>query len=77
MTMPPVPVARHLGEEDRELADRLDTRIHEFNVEATGRDDGRRLTIRAVDDSGALVAGLSGWTWGGRGHVDVLWVAAA
>lgn len=63
------------GGEDRELANLLDERIYEFNVEATGLADGRGLSIRAEDDKGQLVAGLSGWTWGGCGYVDVLWVA--
>jgi GNAT superfamily N-acetyltransferase len=72
-----VHVALHLGGEDRELAALLDTRIHEFNVQETGQDDGRMLTIRAADDAGTLVAGLSGWTWGGCGYVDVLWVVSS
>jgi GNAT superfamily N-acetyltransferase len=63
-----------VGDEDRELADRLDHEIYAFNVESTGLDDGRMLTVRVEDDAGELVAGLSGWTWGGCGYVDVLWV---
>jgi GNAT superfamily N-acetyltransferase len=72
----PDDVTLSLSDEDRELADRLDDEIYAFNVEATGLADGRMLTIRAVDPSGALVAGLSGWTWGGCAYVDVLWVRA-
>jgi GNAT superfamily N-acetyltransferase len=65
-----------MGEEDRELADRLDAEIYAFNVEATGLDDGRMLTLSAVEADGALAAGLSGWTWGACAYVDVLWVRA-
>lgn len=66
-----------IGDEDPDLAARLDEEIYAFNVEATGLADGRMLTIRIIDDDGALVAGLSGWTWGGTGYVNVLWVAEA
>ena len=61
-------------ERDRELADLLDERIFAFNVAATGLTDGRLISIRAQDDAGQLVGGLSGWAWGGCGYVDVLWV---
>ena len=70
----PAPVDVRLGDADRDLADRLDEAIYDFNAQSTGLDDGRELTIRATDYSGRLVAGLSGWTWGGCGYVDVLWV---
>jgi ribosomal protein S18 acetylase RimI-like enzyme len=64
-----------VGEADRELSERLDTEICAFNAAATGLDDGRMLTVRA-SDGGTLTGGLSGWTWGGCGFVDILWVAA-
>jgi GNAT superfamily N-acetyltransferase len=63
-----------VGGQDRELTDRLDAEIYAFNAQVTGLDDGELLTARVTDDSGGLVAGLSGWTWGGCGYVDVLWV---
>lgn len=61
---------------DRALADRLDEEIDAFNAEATGMTDGRMLTAR-VADGDRLLAGLSGWTWGACGYVDVLWVTAS
>ena len=64
-----------VGDEDRQLAHRLDDEIYTFNSRTTGLVDGRMLTIRATDGSGELVGGLSGWTWGGCGYVDLLWVA--
>jgi ribosomal protein S18 acetylase RimI-like enzyme len=64
-----------VGEADRALSERLDEEIYAFNAQATGLYDGRLLTVRASYD-GSLVGGLSGWTWGGCGYVDVLWVAA-
>jgi GNAT superfamily N-acetyltransferase len=52
----------------------LSSRLYEFNEAATGHRDGRRLAFTVRDD-GDLLAGLVGWTWGGCGYVDVLWVA--
>ena len=63
-----------LPEADRRLAAELNERIDEFNAQATGIDDGRLLQAELRDDEGALVAGLTGWTWGGCGYIDVLWV---
>ena len=63
------------GDEDRDLSHLLSGRIYEFNVEATGLGDGRGMSIRAADDTGNFVAGLTGWTGGECGYVDVLWVA--
>jgi len=73
-TPEPAPVDVHVSGADHDLAAFLDEAIYEANVQATGLDDGRELTIRATDSSGAIMAGLSGWTWGGCGYVDVLWV---
>jgi GNAT superfamily N-acetyltransferase len=67
-------VSLRIGEADRELADLLDEQIYAFNVAATGINDGRMLTIRVTDRSDHLIGGLSGWTWGDCGYVDVLWV---
>lgn len=68
-------VTVRLGGDFHALAGLLDERIYEFNAEATGLDDGEFLAIQAVNVAGELVAGLAGWTWGGCGYVDDLWVA--
>jgi len=52
----------------------LSSRLYEFNEEATGHRDGRRLAFTVRDVDGELLAGLVGWTWGGCGYVDLLWV---
>jgi GNAT superfamily N-acetyltransferase len=52
----------------------LHARLYEYNVAATGVDDGRWLTIFVRDAEGTIVAGLHGWTWSGTGFVEVLWV---
>lgn len=65
-----------VGEGDRDLSDLLDERIHAFNEEASGYRDGRLLDARVLDDDGGLLGAAVGWTFGGCGYVDVLWVRA-
>jgi GNAT superfamily N-acetyltransferase len=54
----------------------LRNKILEFNFATTGYYDGRSLSCFLRDDSGALYAGIDGFTWGGYARVDYLWVAA-
>lgn len=62
------------GEADTGLRERLDQEVNAFNVAATGYHDARLLSIAARGDSGDLCAGLYGWTWGGCGYIELLWV---
>ena len=64
----------HVGGEDPELAARIDRELTAFNAAATGADDEAGLSVRAVDADGTLVAGLTGWTWGGRAGINTVWV---
>jgi ribosomal protein S18 acetylase RimI-like enzyme len=59
---------------DRADVERLDERLHEFNVEATGLADGRLLSIFVRDAAGELEAGVYGWTWGGCCYIRTLWI---
>jgi GNAT superfamily N-acetyltransferase len=59
---------------DGGLGARLQEEIARFNAVATGITDGRPMSAAVYGASGELEAGLSGWTWGGSGYVDVLWV---
>jgi ribosomal protein S18 acetylase RimI-like enzyme len=52
----------------------LEDRLYEYNVEQTGTDDGKWLSIFVRDDTGAVVAGLHGWTWCGSCRIQTLWV---
>ncbi|MGZ4592315.1 MAG: GNAT family N-acetyltransferase [Actinomycetes bacterium] len=62
--------------DDGEVETHVRQRLYEFNVAATGIDDGAMLVGSVRDAAGALVAGLYGWTWGGCAFVDLLWVDA-
>jgi ribosomal protein S18 acetylase RimI-like enzyme len=51
----------------------LEERINEFNFATTGYRDGRELAC-FVRGGGEIVAGLTGFTWGGYCRVSFLWV---
>jgi GNAT superfamily N-acetyltransferase len=63
-----------VSDTDNGLRERLDQAINAFNAATTGYSDGRLLCIAVHEDSGDLHAGLFGWTWGGCGYIDLLWV---
>ena len=46
----------------------------EFNRKATGLSDDDELYWFSRDETGALVAGLYGWTWGGTCEIALFWV---
>jgi ribosomal protein S18 acetylase RimI-like enzyme len=52
----------------------LDERLYTFNAAASGVHDGRLLAIFVREDDGTIVAGMHGWTWGGTGFVQAIWV---
>lgn len=60
----------------QELEAALVERIYEFNCEATGYRDGRLVGGRVRANSGELVGGFTGHTWGGACIITHLWVAA-
>jgi len=51
----------------------IEDRLYEFNVLATGYDDGRDLGF-VVEDGGEVVAAVAGYTWGGICEIRTLWV---
>ena len=66
-------IEEHPAAQDVEF---LSERINEFNFATTQIYDGRELAIFVRDASGQIVAGVYGWTWGGCGYIDKLWVHA-
>ncbi|WP_200215300.1 GNAT family N-acetyltransferase [Micromonospora coerulea] len=65
-----------VGGEDAELSARLERELTAFNNAATGAEDEADLSVRVTDPDGELVGGLTGWTWGGRAGINMLWVRA-
>jgi GNAT superfamily N-acetyltransferase len=69
-------VAFVVSDVDNGLRECLSEEIDAFNIAATGHPFGGLLCIAVRGDGGDLLAGLYGWTWGGCGYIDLLWVRA-
>jgi GNAT superfamily N-acetyltransferase len=67
----PITVTDHIDEGDFKF---LEEQLFAFNMDRTGYHDGRDVAILIRDDQGAIIAGLSGWTWGGMMKIQYLWV---
>lgn len=52
----------------------LEERLYEFNQQATGLRDGCGLGVLVRDGQNRLVAGASGYTWGGACVLRQVWV---
>ncbi|MFI9647649.1 GNAT family N-acetyltransferase [Streptomyces sp. NPDC052040] len=65
-----------VGQRDAELNERLGKGLDEFNFRATGTSEADQgtLSVKAVDDSGELIGGLTAWTWGGLLGIEMLWI---
>ncbi len=59
---------------DRRDTDFLSEQLYAFNVAQTGYADGQTLAVFARDAAGAIIAGASGFTWGGALFIEYLWV---
>jgi ribosomal protein S18 acetylase RimI-like enzyme len=59
---------------DEAGAAELRSAVVAFNQAATGCVDGKALSCLLRDEEGRLVAGLDGFTWGGYGMIEWLWV---
>ena len=55
----------------------LAERIYEYNVAATGYHDAESFNAVRESESGAVDAGVCGYTWGGCCYVSYLWVSEA
>ena len=60
--------------EDPQFEAFLSDRIYEYNAAATGYHDAEVFHAAWHSDSGAVEAGVSGYTWGGCCFVSYLWV---
>ena len=52
----------------------LEGNINQFNIHLTGYQDYRPLAIFLRNPVGAIIAGLTAFTWGGTLRILVLWV---
>jgi GNAT superfamily N-acetyltransferase len=65
---------RMTDEVDEAGIEELRNAVIAFNISATGYSDGASLGCLLRDEHGQLVAGLDGFTWGGYGMIEWLWV---
>jgi len=70
------PIALRVGDAPR-IEAFLAERIYEYNAAATGYHDAESFTAVQEGGSGAIEAGISGYTWGGCCFISYLWVAAS
>ncbi|MER7621031.1 GNAT family N-acetyltransferase [Streptomyces sp. NPDC126503] len=65
-----------VGHGDPELQAVLDKGLDAFNFPATGTtpEDQGELSVKAVDESGEVIGGLTAWTWGGLLGIEMLWI---
>jgi ribosomal protein S18 acetylase RimI-like enzyme len=68
-----IAVSDLLADEDQLELDRL---VDSHNLERSGIQDARLLSIMLRSPGGSLFAGLHGYTWGGYCEVKSLWVAS-
>lgn len=66
---------QRVGGRDDALEQRLDDELTAFGTAATGTGRPEPLTVRVTDGTGALIGGLTAWTWGPLCAVDLLWTA--
>ena len=60
---------------DPALDQQLSDHLSEFNQAATPDvAPARELTVQVRDNTGDLVGGISGWTWGDAGGMSMVWV---
>ncbi|BCB76696.1 hypothetical protein GCM10022251_50330 [Phytohabitans flavus] len=64
-----------VGLGDPELEKVLSDELDAINNAAIASDDETPFSIRAIGDNGALLGGITGWTWGGCGGITSLWLA--
>lgn len=52
----------------------VEEQLFAHNIAATSYDDYRPLAVFVRDDTGAIMAGLTGFTWGGTLKIEIVWV---
>src|SRR5579884_3865962 len=52
----------------------VEDQLNAYNIRVTSYDDYHPLAVVVRDPSGAIIAGLTGFTWGGTLRIGYLWV---
>jgi GNAT superfamily N-acetyltransferase len=67
--------SRRSARSDRRLRAVLLGPITEHNISRTSILENPEVGFEVRDDRGAIIAGASGWLWGGTCFIDYLWVS--
>jgi len=70
-TVPPLRIETDPASEDLQF---LDDQINEYNMAQTGYYDFQWLAIFVRNEAQRIVAGITGFTWGGSCKINTLWV---
>lgn len=54
--------------------DRLERGLYDYNRQATGRDDGKKLGFIAINPHGTEIGAIAGYSWAGMAEIRQLWV---
>ncbi|GIE88541.1 GNAT family N-acetyltransferase [Actinoplanes regularis] len=68
-------ISMSTGRDDPGLRQLLSDELDRINEAAIASDDETQLSIRALGDDGALIGGIVGYTWGGCGGIESLWLS--
>jgi ribosomal protein S18 acetylase RimI-like enzyme len=71
MMLPNLKIESNPDSDDLEF---IDNQINEFNVAQTNYHDFRWLAAFIRDDTGNIMAGITGFTWGKSCRIQSLWV---
>jgi GNAT superfamily N-acetyltransferase len=63
-----------IGAADSTLDERLSAELDTVNATAVPGPAPDELTVRILDDTGELAAGISGWTWQEAAGIAMTWV---
>lgn len=65
-----------VGDADPSLDERLSRELDTVNAAAVPGPAAVELTVRCLDGEGALLGGISGWTWQEAAGIGLTWVRA-
>jgi ribosomal protein S18 acetylase RimI-like enzyme len=71
MDLPPLIIETNPTPQDLQF---LDDQINDYNMAQTGYYDFQWLAIFVHDSEQAIIAGITGFTWGGSCKINALWV---
>jgi GNAT superfamily N-acetyltransferase len=63
-----------VGDADAALSAVLNAGLEAYNQAAVDAGEQREMSVKVLDADGAVLAGLTGWTWGTCAGISLTWV---